>query len=108
MIKENQIQLIQELENYHHGFLNKEGCEYFLQPFGITAKLDNVKANPQDFKGLALWDNNGKSIKEAKGLSGLDISSLIAVKLNVVTLNLFGRGSQHRSNCEAIVKKLKV
>ena len=104
---QDKIKLIEELEDYYHSFLNKAGCGRFLKPFGIDVKLEKAKANPQDFKGLYLWDKQGNPINEAEGLSGLDISSKIAYKLGVKTLNLFGRGSQHQSNCELIIKHLK-
>ena len=101
------IKLIEELKKYHHDFLNKEGCEHFLKPFNIEIKLDKVKGNPQDFKGLSLWDKKGNPISEAEGLSGLELSELIKNKLSITTQNYFGRGSQHQANCNAILKELK-
>ena len=101
------IKLIEELKDYHHSFLNKDGCERFLKPFGIDVKLEKAKANPQDFKGLSLWDKQGNPVNEAEGLSGLDISSAIAHKLKINVLHLFGRGSQHQSNCELIIEYLE-
>ena len=103
----DKIKLIEELEQHHHNFLNKEGCEHFLKPFEIDFKFQKVRANPQDFKGLSLWDKKGNPVNEMEGLSGLEISSLIADKLNISVASYYGRGFQHRANCEAIIKKLE-
>ena len=104
----DKIKLIEKLKSYHHDFLNRLGCEHFLNPFDIKIELSKEVANPEDIKGLSLWDKKGNSIKEAEGLSGLEISDLIAFKLKVKTQNYFGRGTQHRANCEAIIKKLNI
>ena len=107
MGKQEKIKLIEELGEHHHNFLNKEGCEHFLKPFGIKINVEKVKANPQDFKGLSLWDKDGNTMDEGKGLSGLDVSLLIADRLGVGSRIYSGRGFQHRANCEDIIKKLK-
>ena len=101
------IKLIEILKLHHHDFLTKKGCDKFLEPFDIEFNLEKVKANPHDIKGLSLWDKQGNDIDEAEGLSGLDISSMIASKLKIEVPNFFGRGFQHQSNCEAIIEKLK-
>ena len=103
----NKIKLIEDLKKHHHNFLNKNGCESFLKPFDIPVKVDKVKANPQDFKGLSLWDKDGKSMKEGEGLSGVDISGLIVSKLKLSVRDFFGRGFQHQANCETIIKHLE-
>ena len=105
-MEKKKIELIEELKKHRHSFLNKDGCNHFLKPFCIETKTNNAKANPQDFKGLSLWDKKGNPIDKAEGLSGLDISYLIIGKLNITTITYFGRGFQHQANCEAIIKEL--
>lgn len=107
MMNNEKIKLIEELEQHHHNFLNKEGYNHFLEPFNIQTKPNKVKANPQDLKGLSLLDKEGKAITEAEGLSGLDISKLIADKLKLVVQSYYGRGFQHQAFCSGIIKKLQ-
>lgn len=103
MTKENLIKRIEELSDYTHAFLSPEGANHFLKPFGLEPHLRIAKDTSHEFKGLTLEGN----MKEAEGMDALQVASSIADHFKLNVPDYFGRGSQHRAYCEAIITHLK-
>ena len=89
---------VDELREYDHAFLTKEGAEYFSTPFGFKARTAIVRANPNDMKGLTL--HNGA--EQARGVDAVDLAIQICAHLGVMYDDKFGRGSQLRACCDAL------
>ena len=108
MKKQRQAKLVRELNELDHCFLSKKGVERFTKPFGFTGSTYLAKANPQDFKGLSLYDKDDNPIKEAIGQDASIVAIEIAEHLGVEydQMYSFGRGSQLRSACSAILEHL--
>jgi hypothetical protein len=114
MKKQRQAKLVRELNELDHCFLSKKGVERFTKPFGFTGSTYLAKANPQDFKGLSLYDKDDNPIKEAdewRWVIGQD-ASIVAIEIaehlgvEYDQMYSFGRGSQLRSACSAILEHL--
>lgn len=103
MTKENLIKRIEELADYSHAFLSAEGASHFLKPFGLESSLRIAKDTSHQFKGLTLEGD----MKQAEGMDALNVAFKICDKFGLNVPDYFGRGSQHRACCEAIVAHLK-
>lgn len=100
--KAKQVKVIKELYEYDHAFLTPEGAAHFTEPFGFTAHLSVVEANPQDMKGLTL--HNGA--KRAKGIEASKLALQIAQIVGVSVPDMYGIGSQLRIACSRILERL--
>jgi hypothetical protein len=89
-----------------HGFLSKEGVEKITSPFGFVGSTYLAKANPQDFKGLSLYDKDGNPIPEMEGQDASNVALQIASHLGVEVQGMYGRGSQLREACARIHEHL--
>jgi len=72
-------------------------------PFGLIPNLRIAKDTSHEFKGLHLEGD----MKEAEGVDALDVAYQIAKFYGLSVPDFFGRGSQHRAYCEAIVAHLE-
>ena len=106
MKKARQAKLIRELYELDHAFLSKEGVEHYTKPFGFTGSTYLAKANPQDFKGLTLYDDNGDPIDELEGQDSARVAEEIADHLKVDYPPMHGRGSRLRVCCARILEHL--
>ena len=106
MEKARQAKLIRELYECDHGFLSKEGVEHFTKPFGFNGTTYPAKSNPQDFKGLSLYDKDGNPVKELEGQDASKVAQEIAKHLGVAFTPMYGRGSQLRECCARILEYL--
>ena len=98
--------LIRELYELDHAFLSKEGVEHYTKPFGFIGSTYLAKANPQDFKGLTLTDKDGNPIPELEGQDASVVAKQIADHLGLTYPPMYGRGSQLRVCCAAILESL--
>jgi hypothetical protein len=87
-----------------HGFLGVEKANEITEPFGFKAKTYLAKANPQDFKGLSLWNEKGEPISEAQGQDAHKIAMQICEKLGLQYMEFFGVGSQ-LAHCIEVIRK---
>jgi len=95
---------IKKLIKLDHCFLSPEGVKELGEPFGVY-KTVLVKDNRSEFKGL----NAGPDYEEGDLVEGLDASllaQLICEKENIRFIEQFGRGSQLRVCCKALLKHL--
>src|SRR3990167_7262216 len=90
------VRLIRELAEYDHAFLKEEAVKHFTEPFGFTGVTYMAKANPQDFKGLSLFDDKGNPISEARGQAAHKVAMQICQHLGVPFMEMHGVGSQLR------------
>jgi len=103
MTKKEAIKALRESD---HCFISADGVYDLTKPFGFEGSTYVAKANPQDFKGLTLWDNDGKPVKEMEGQDASVIATEIANHLGLEYKEQFGRGSQLRTACNAIEKAI--
>lgn len=103
----SKLDLIKDLEKYHHAFLSPEGAKHFLEPFGLQPRTRIAKDTSSEFKGLTLQDDDGNPMDEAEGMDALTVSAMIANHFNLDVPGYHGRGSQHQAYCEAIEKHLQ-
>ena len=97
-------QSIKELIKLDHCFLSPEGVKEIGKPFGVYHTI-KIKDNRSDFKGL----NAGPEFKEGDEVEGLDaavLAKLICEKEGVKYPAMYGRGSQLRACCGALLKHL--
>jgi hypothetical protein len=94
----NLKEIVKELRECDHLFLTVEGAIKYSQPFGFTARTYVVKANPEDPKGLTLYDG----AVSAEGIDASDLALQICHHLKVDYDACFGRGSQLRKCCDAL------
>lgn len=106
MEKARQAKLIRELYELDHCFLSKEGVEHYTKPFGFIGSTYLAKANPDDFKGLTLQDKDGNPLAELKGQDASVVAKEIADYLKLNYVPQYGRGSQLRVCCSAILEYL--
>lgn len=91
-----QKKVVETLYELDHAFLSKEGVEKLTKPFGFTGTTYVAKANPQDFKGLSLYDKDGNSIPEMEGQDAAVVAEQICNHLGIEYQAMHGRGSQLR------------
>jgi hypothetical protein len=101
--KAEQITATEELSTYDHAFLTTEGVEHFTKPFGFRGHTYVHKANPTEPKGLTLKDG----ATESEGQDAARLAEEICRHLGVEYPEKFGRGSQLRVCCEALLDHLK-
>lgn len=89
-----------------HAFLSEKRVKQIADAFGIKITTYLAKANPQDFKGLSLWNDKGEPISEARGQDAHKVALQICATLKLKYQDMFGIGSQLRSCCESIAKYL--
>ena len=95
---------VKELIKLDHCFLSPEGVKELGKPFGVY-EIVEVKDTRSQFKGL----NAGLDYKEGDWVKGLDATALakmICDKEGVKYIQQYGRGSQLRVCCEALLKHL--
>jgi len=95
---------IEELIKLDHCFLSPKGVKEIGKPFGIYHTV-KIKDNRSEFKGL----NAGANHKEGDEIEGLDaneLAEMICKKEGVDYLDKFGRGSQLRACCKALLEHL--
>jgi hypothetical protein len=97
------VRLIGELREYDHAFLTVEGALYFSKPFGFTARTYIAKANPDDPKGLTLYDG----VKQAEGISAHELAKQICNHVGVDCAQKIGRGFQLQTCCDALEQWVK-
>lgn len=106
MEQARKARLIRELYELDHAFLDKNGVARFTKPFGFMGTTYIAKANPQDFKGLTLWDKNGNQVSELEGQDASRVAMEICQHLGVEFQEMFGRGSQLRMCCARLLEHL--
>lgn len=102
--KAKKVKLIRSLYECDHGFLSKEGVEHYTKPFGFVGDTYVAKSNPQDFKGLSLFDKDGNPLEEMEGQDSAVVARQIADHLGVKYESMYGRGSQLREACARILE----
>lgn len=106
MEKARQVKLIRELYELDHAFMNKAGVEIYTKPFGFIGSTYLAKSNPQDFKGLSLYEKDGTPVSEMVGQDASKVASEIANHLGVKYTPMYGRGSALRECCSRILEHL--
>lgn len=101
-----QLKSIEELVKHDHSFLKPEFVKALTQPFGFEGSVYLAKANPQDFKGLSLFSDEGNPILEAMGQNADFTACEIARHLNLEYTPMYGRGSRLRECCRVVYESL--
>lgn len=91
-----------ELQEYDHAFLSAEGVDKISAPFGATGWSYPHKANPKDPKGLTF--NDGSKVKT--GMAAHELAERLCRHLGIDYVEAFGRGTQLRNCCEALLDAL--
>lgn len=107
MPKRFQVKAIRRLYECDHAFLSKEQVHNLTKPFGFIGHTFLAKANPQDFKGLSLWNEKGEPIDEMEGQDASLVATEIARRLGVKYTPMHGRGSQLVECCARILEHLE-
>jgi hypothetical protein len=98
MTKENALKLLRSSD---HGFLGEETVKEIATAFGVKIPTYLAKANPDDFKGLTLWDEKGNPVSEARGQDAA-VAMEVCDRLKISYMSFFGRGSQLAHCCDQI------
>jgi hypothetical protein len=86
---------LENLKQCDHAFLKPEFAVNVCKAFGVKRPyMPTVKANPQDFKGLSLHDDNGDPIDEASGIAAHSLAEHLCKELGVEYTSFHGIGSQ--------------
>ncbi len=101
------LEAIRELVKHDHAFLKPGFVEAVTKPFGFKGSTRLAHANPQDFKGLSLYDNKENPIDKAEGQDADITACEIARHIEAEYTPMFGRGSALRECCRAVEKHLK-
>ena len=91
-----QKKVVDMLYELDHAFISREGVEKLTKPFGFMGTTYVAKANPQDFKGLSLYDKDGNAIPEMEGQDASTTAEQICKHLGLDYIPQHGRGSQLR------------
>lgn len=102
-----QIEIIKKLAACDHGFLPKNKVREWTQAFGFEGTTYLAKANPQDFKGLSLYDKDGNPVDEMEGQDAHKVAMQICKHLGIEYQDMFGIGSQLRECVDQIRKYLE-
>jgi len=97
------VAAVKNLQKYDHAFLTAEGVDNMTRPFGATGWSYPHRANPQDPKGLTF--NDGSKVKS--GMAAHEIAVRLCDYLGVNYVEAFGRGTQLRNCCEALLEALE-
>lgn len=95
---------VRELAECDHEFLESSRVARITEPFGFLGRTYFAQANPQDFKGLSLWDDNGDPMDRAWGQNAHSVAEQICVHLGIDYPPMHGIGSQLRVCVDAIKK----
>jgi hypothetical protein len=93
---------VEILSQADHGFLSKEGVDKIGEAFGVKLSTYLAQANPQDFKGLSLYDKKGNPIDELEGQDADVVAQELCSKIGLTYREFFGRGSQLRECCDKL------
>jgi len=95
---------IEKLVKHDHCFLSPKDVKEIGKPFGVYHTI-KTKDNRSEFKGL----NMGPKFKEGDEVEGLDaavLAKMICKKEGVDYIPQYGRGSQLRVCCKALLRHL--
>ena len=106
LVKAHQVKAVRKLYELDHAFIGEEEVIKLTKPFGFVGHTYLAKANPQDFKGLMLWDKNGNPIDEMRGQDASLVAKQIANHLGVEYREMHGRGSQLAECCSRVLEHL--
>lgn len=93
-VKARQAKVIRQLYELDHAFIPQDMVLKITRHFGFDGHCYIAKANPNDFKGLSLFDIDGKPISEMRGQAAHNVALQIAQILGVDVPDMFGIGSQ--------------
>lgn len=105
--KAHQVKAVRFLYGCDHAFLSKEQVHKLTKPFGFVGHTYLAKANPQDFKGLSLWNDKGEPVDEMEGQDADIVATQIARHLGVKYTPMLGRGSQLAECCARTLEYLE-
>jgi hypothetical protein len=101
-----QAEALDMIESWDHAFVTPAGAVEVCGALGIPAPSPQVRiANPQDFKGLTVWDDEGNELPPGTEVQGHDAEILAAhccKSLGVDYGSRSGRGSQLRACVRAL------
>ena len=103
MAKDIKLAAVKLLREYDHAFIDEEGVDHFLAPFGLKGWSYEHRANPNEPKGLTL--NVG--LKSSRGMAADELASKLCDHLGVHYPNMYGRGSRLRACCDALEAHLR-
>lgn len=101
------LEAIRELVKHDHSFLKPEFVEAITKPFGFKGSTYLAHANPEEIKGLSLYDDKGNPIDKAMGQDADVCACEIANHIGAKYQGMFGRGSALRECCRAVEATLK-
>ena len=101
-----QAKMIRVLYELDHAFIPKEQVFKLTDAFGFKGTTYLAKANPEDFKGLSLYDAKGNPVSEMEGQAAHKVALQIAKHLGVEVPDMYGIGSQLRVACAKILEHL--
>ena len=111
-MKKSQLQVIQELREHDHGFLKGDYAVSLAEAFGFTPDLVTLEADPPGtFKGLTLFDDDGKPLPAGTKREGIEAHRLaeqICEHLHVEYPGMYGIGSQLQVCCDALEKHFQL
>lgn len=77
-----------------HGFLPKKIVDKIADAFGITISTYTARSNPEEFKGLSLWDEEGNPVDFLEGQDADRVAEQVCSGLDIPYPAMHGRGSQ--------------
>lgn len=89
-----------------HGFIAKRKVQEIGKAFGVTLSTYLAKANPNDFKGLSLWNEQGQQVSEMEGQAAHIVASELCRKLDIDYEVFNGIGSQLAECCHKLANYL--
>jgi len=101
-----QAKIIRQLYECDHGFLPERIVKEWTAAFEFEGDTYLAKANPEDFKGLSLFDEKGNAVSEMRGQAAHVVALQIARHLGIEVPDMYGVGSQLRIACARILESL--
>ena len=98
------VEALEILSSADHGFFSAGGVRKLGDAFGIKLSTYTAYANPQDFKGLSLYDKKGKPVDKMVGQNAEVVAMELCNKIGLPYQEFYGKGSQLSHCCKVLNK----
>ena len=96
------VEALEILTGADHGFFSAEGVKKIGDAFGVKLSTYLAKADPQDFKGLSLYDKKGKPVDKMVGQNAEIVAMELCNKIGLSYQEFYGKGSQLQHCCQVL------